>query len=102
MGSDKSTSQSVVIKMVQFVLNKGYMLYMDNCNSSPKLFIKLPKYNTNTTGIKKKKKNMKNISKLLAALKKRNQKLPVLAQWHQGGEIEKMFTRIKHNIQILI
>lgn len=40
--------------MVQSILSKGYMLYMDNWYSSPQLFLKLLKYDTNAVRTVKK------------------------------------------------
>lgn len=61
MINDKKTpvSQHVVMKLVESILVKAYMLYLDNCYSSPALFVLLRKNNVNAVGtVRKQRKNM--------------------------------------------
>ena len=66
-GTDIPASESVVLEVAQPILKKGYTLYMDNWYSSPQLFLKLLKQNTDVVGTVR--KNRRHMPKELASLK---------------------------------
>ncbi|GFT23426.1 piggyBac transposable element-derived protein 4 [Nephila pilipes] len=65
------------MEMKQPILNKVCTLYIDNWYSSPSLFLKLLKYDTNAFGTVK--KNGKNMPKLLASLKLEKREVKIVS-----------------------
>ena len=58
-GSEDPASTAVVMHLMDSLLDKGYNVYLDNWYSSPDLFVKLMKRNTNACGtVRLNRKNM--------------------------------------------